>query len=171
MKQGTERFMVNWIAVEKTRAGLRHAVVCPNLMGRAKESLAQSKRARAGSLAIVDRPQVARTCILRAGVVLSFSGVTFVLLLFRFRLFCFYQSRGPSFNCSLVCMRPAGIPTQLPNSFMYPLLFLERCRLFRVFCIIAVSSFVWRVPCMLLVPDYVLCFLPCDHGLDLDISI
>ena len=32
----------------------------------------------AGSLAIVDKPQVARTCILGADVVLSFSGVTFV---------------------------------------------------------------------------------------------
>ena len=30
------------------------------------EDIAQSKRARAGLLALVDRPQVARTCILRA---------------------------------------------------------------------------------------------------------
>ena len=43
-----------WIAAEKARAGLRHAVVCPNVTGRTKERIAQSKRARAGLLAIVD---------------------------------------------------------------------------------------------------------------------
>ena len=35
------------------RAGLRHTVVCPDVTGRAKERMAQSKRARAGSLPIV----------------------------------------------------------------------------------------------------------------------
>ena len=39
---------------EKTKAGLRHAVVCPNVRGRTKKRIAQSKRARAGSLALVD---------------------------------------------------------------------------------------------------------------------
>ena len=38
----------------KNKAGLRHAVVCPNVTGRTKERIAQSKRARAGSLALVD---------------------------------------------------------------------------------------------------------------------
>ena len=38
----------------KTKAGLRHAVICPNGTGRTKERIAQSKRARAGSLALVD---------------------------------------------------------------------------------------------------------------------
>ena len=46
--------MVKWIAAEKTKAGLRHAVVCPNVTGSIKERIAQSKRARAGSLAFVD---------------------------------------------------------------------------------------------------------------------
>ena len=41
-------------------------MVCPNVTGRTKERLAQSKRARGGSLTLVDKPQVARTCILRA---------------------------------------------------------------------------------------------------------
>ena len=41
------------------RVGLRHAVVCPNVTGRIKERIAQSKRARAGSLVLVDQPQVA----------------------------------------------------------------------------------------------------------------
>ena len=53
-EQGAERCMAKWIAAEKSRAGLRHAVVCPNVTGRTKERIAQSKRARAGSLAIVD---------------------------------------------------------------------------------------------------------------------
>ena len=49
-----ERFMAKWIAAEKTRAGLRHAVVCPNVTGGTKEKIVESKRARAGSLAIVN---------------------------------------------------------------------------------------------------------------------
>ena len=53
-EQEAERFMAKWIAAEKSRAGLRHAVVCPNVTGRTKERIAQSKRARAGSLPMVD---------------------------------------------------------------------------------------------------------------------
>ena len=45
--------MARWIAAEKVRAGLRHAVVCPNVTIRTKERIAQSKRARAGSVAII----------------------------------------------------------------------------------------------------------------------
>ena len=54
VEQGAERFMAEWIAAEKNKAGLRHAVVCPSVTGRAKERIAQSKRARAGTLALVD---------------------------------------------------------------------------------------------------------------------
>ena len=46
--------MAKLIAAEKNRAGLRHADVCLNVTGRTKERIAQSKRARAGSLALVD---------------------------------------------------------------------------------------------------------------------
>ena len=54
-EQGAEHFMAKWIAAEEARAGLRHAVVCPNVTGRTKERISQSKRARrAGSLAILD---------------------------------------------------------------------------------------------------------------------
>ena len=53
-EQGAERFMATLIAVEKARAGLRHAAVCPNVTGRIKEGIAQSKRARTGSLVLVD---------------------------------------------------------------------------------------------------------------------
>ena len=45
--------MAKWIAAAKARAGPRYAVVCPNVTGRTKERIAQSKRARAGSLALV----------------------------------------------------------------------------------------------------------------------
>ena len=53
-EEGAELFMAKWIVAEKIKARLRHAVVCPNLTGRPKEKIAHSKRARAGSLALVD---------------------------------------------------------------------------------------------------------------------
>ena len=53
-EQGAEHFMAKWIAAEKAKAGLRHAVVYPNVTERTKERIAQSQRARAGSLALVD---------------------------------------------------------------------------------------------------------------------
>ena len=53
-EQGAENFMAKWIVAEKTKAGLRHAVVCPIVTGRTKKMISQSKRARAGSLALVD---------------------------------------------------------------------------------------------------------------------
>ena len=43
--KGAEHFMAKWIAGEEAGAGLRHAVVCPNVTGRTKERIAQSKRA------------------------------------------------------------------------------------------------------------------------------
>ena len=53
-EQGAEHFMAKLIVAEKAKAGLRHAVVCPNVTGRIKKRIAQSKRSRAGSLALVD---------------------------------------------------------------------------------------------------------------------
>ena len=53
-EQGPEHFMAKLIIAEKARAGLRHTVVCPNVTGRTKDRIAQSMRARAGSLALVD---------------------------------------------------------------------------------------------------------------------
>ena len=58
-EQGAEHFMVKWIVAENTKAGLRHAVVCPNVTGSTKKRIAQSKRTRAGSLALVNQPQMA----------------------------------------------------------------------------------------------------------------
>ena len=54
VEYGAEHFMAKWVAAEKAKAKLRHAVVCPNVTGRTKTRIAQSKRARAGSLALVD---------------------------------------------------------------------------------------------------------------------
>ena len=53
-EQGAEHFMAKLIVAEKDKAGLRHALVCPNATRRTQERIAQSKRARAGSLALVD---------------------------------------------------------------------------------------------------------------------
>ena len=53
-KQKTENFMAKLIPAEKAKAGLRHAVVCPNVTGNSKKRIAQNKRVRAGSLALID---------------------------------------------------------------------------------------------------------------------
>ena len=53
-KQGAESFITKWIAAERARAALRHTVMCPNVTGRTKERVAQSKHARTGLLATVD---------------------------------------------------------------------------------------------------------------------
>ena len=49
-----EHFMAKLIAVEEATAGLRHAVVYPNVTGRTKERISQSKLVRAGLLALID---------------------------------------------------------------------------------------------------------------------
>ena len=61
VEQEAEHFMAKWIAAAIARAGLRHAVECPNVTGaypnvtgKTRERIAQSKRGRAGSLAVVD---------------------------------------------------------------------------------------------------------------------
>ena len=47
--------MAKWIAAEKAKAGLRHAVVCPNVTGRTdKRITTENKRARAGLLTLVN---------------------------------------------------------------------------------------------------------------------
>ena len=53
-EQGMGYFVAKWIVAEKNKAGLPHAVVFPNVTGRTKKRIAQSKRARTGSLALVD---------------------------------------------------------------------------------------------------------------------
>ena len=108
-------------------------------MGSTKERIARSKRASAGSLAvIVGYPQVARTCMLQAGVVLSFSGIpfvsfcfTFICVLFSFLVLSFFVSMEMS----------------LLPFFLYHYRFL----------------FVWEYVVRFPLPGGV--FLACDHGL------
>ena len=52
-EKGAEH-LTKLIAIEKARTGLQHAVVYPNVTGRTKDRIARSKRARAGSVALVD---------------------------------------------------------------------------------------------------------------------
>ena len=87
-EQGVEHFMVKWIAAEDARAGVRHAVVCPNVTGRSKERIAQSV---AGSFALVDSPQVAGTRILRAFGLQRPWSLALVLPLFCFASFSINQ--------------------------------------------------------------------------------
>ena len=84
--------MAKLIGAEDVRAGLRHAVVCPNVAGRANGRIAQSKRVLAASLAIkVDKSQVARTRTLQAfGVQMS------CCISVRFCLFCYVLVLMPS---------------------------------------------------------------------------
>ena len=51
---GAEHFMSKWIAAQKARVGLRHAVVCPNVTRRTKERIAQ----KASGLVLVRSPQL-----------------------------------------------------------------------------------------------------------------
>ena len=53
-KQGAESFMTRWIAAERAWAALKHAETCPNVTGRTKERVPQSKRTRTGLLATID---------------------------------------------------------------------------------------------------------------------
>ena len=140
-EQGAEHFMAKWIVAEKTKAGLRHAVVCPNVTGRTKKRIAQRKRARAG-FALVDQPQVARTCILRALVcrwhgVCPWCFVCFVLL--RFRLYAFVEAAA----LRSIVLRHAGVPiaTRFFLFFVFLFVYLEISLFPSIFCTISAFSY------------------------------
>ena len=162
---GAERQNMGRNISEKNKAGLRHAVVCPDVTGRTKERIAQSKRARAGSLALVDSPQVARTCALRAfwfaDVMTSFSGVTFAL--FRFALLCFgfglYAFVEAAALRSIV-LGYAGAPIATHTCVF----FLEMSLFPSILCSIAAFCLYGEYVVRSFLPNGV--FLPCDHGLD-----
>ena len=78
--------MAKWIVAEKTKAGLRHAVVCLNATGRTKKRTAQSKRAHAGSLALVDYYSHKWRDFVSSGRLVCRCHGVFSLVL---RLFCF----------------------------------------------------------------------------------
>ena len=53
-EQRAEQFMAKWIVAEKAKAGLWHTVVWSSMTARTKKRISQSKRAHAGSFALVD---------------------------------------------------------------------------------------------------------------------
>ena len=130
--------MTKWIAAEKAKARLRHAVVCPNVTGKTKKRIAQSKR-----LVLVRSPVltshkwrelVPSGCLVcRCHDVFLWRYVCFVLL--RFRLYAFV---GAAALRSIV-LQYAGAP--IATRFfcflfiIFFLLFIWRCRFFRVFCV------------------------------------
>ena len=80
--------------------------------GQGEDRMAQSKRARGGSLAIVDGPQLSGANLYPPGVwfadaTSSFSGVTFVFVLLRF-VYAFTEAAALSSIVlrSSICMRP-----------------------------------------------------------------
>ena len=104
------------------------------MTGSTKKRIAQSQWTRAGSLAIVDcYPQVARTCILRAFSSQMSCHLSLVLRLFCFG-FVFVLSMKPRpFVQSFFDMQA---PRQ-PHVFLpFFLLFLWKCRCFRVFFVL-----------------------------------
>ena len=96
-EQGAEHFTAKWIVAEKTKAGLRHAVVCPNVTGRTKKRIAQRKRARAGSLAPLLTSHMWRKLVSSGRLVCRYHGVFSLVL----RLFCF-----ASFFASMLSLKP-----------------------------------------------------------------
>ena len=165
-KQGAEHYniMAKWIPAEKAKAGLQHAVVCPNVTGRTKKRIAQSKWASAGSLALVDKPQVARTWFLMAFGLqmswhLSLSGVTFVLFCFVFILYAFVEAAA----LRSIVLRYAGAPIATRVFFC----FFWRCRFLRVFFVPFPLSLCMESTSYVLSSRMMVFFQLCDHGLDL----
>ena len=129
-EQGAEHFMS--LQREKAKAGLRHAVVCPNVTGRTKRRIAQSK-----GLVLVHSPLLTshkwRELVSSGRLVCrchmtSLSGVTFVLFCFVF-VFMLSLKPRPFVQSSFDMQAP-----RQPHVFCFVfLLFIWRYRFFRVF--------------------------------------
>ena len=120
--------MAKCISAEKARAGLRHALVCLNVTERTKGKIVRSK-----TLAIVDWPQVARTCILRAFDLQISCRLSLVLRLFCFASLCVYAfteaaALRPTVLRSSICMRPDS-----HSCFFLFFLFLEMSPFLSIF--------------------------------------
>ena len=129
-KRGAEHFMMKLIAAEKTKAGLRHAVVCPNVTGRTKKRIAQSKRARAGSLALVETRHKWRELVSSGRLVCRRCHAVFSLVL---RLFCFASFFRAFVEAAALrsnVLRYAGVPIAITCFSLF--LFFFICRFFRV---------------------------------------
>ena len=104
-----------------------------------------------------------------ADVVLSFSDVTFVCFCFVFGFFGFYQSKAEVNRSSIICMCLSS-HTQFVNNCLCPLFFLFHCRF--LFIPYDDQSTLYVCPFWNLNasrPEYM--HLPCNHGLDFDISL
>ena len=139
-EQGAEHFMAKLIAAEKAKAGLRHAVICPNVTGRTKERVAQSKRARAGSLALLTSHKwrelvYSGRLVCRCHNVFLWCYLCFVLL--RFRLYAFIEAAA----LRSIVLRYAGAPIATRVSFFFPFVYLEMSLFPSIVCIIAVFSY------------------------------
>ena len=168
-EQGAEHFTAKWIVAEKTKAGLRHAVVCPNVTGRIKKRIAQSKRACAGSLALLTSHKW-RELVFSGRLVCRCHGVVSLML----RLFCFASFFRPYVFVEAAALRSivlqyTGVPIATRvffflflSLFLFFFLFIWRCRFFRI---------LFPLSLCMESTSYVLSFrmvffLPCYHGVD-----
>ena len=134
-EQGAGHFMAKWIAAEEARAGLRHAVVCPNVTGRTKKRIAQNKNL--SGLVLVRSPLLTShkwrelissgRLVCRCHDVFLWCYLCFVLL--RFCLHAFVEAAA----LRSIVLRYADAPIATRVSFFFFLLFIWRCRFFRVF--------------------------------------
>ena len=141
------------------------STIYPNVTGRTKERITQSKRARAGLLAIVDWPHVARTCILRKfglqmSCCLSLVSRLFCFVLFSFVCFFFEAAVLRSIILrSSICMRPDS------NTQVTTVCILLEMALFpSIFVPLPFFSLSGEYIVRFFLPGSV--FLPSDHGLD-----
>ena len=136
--------MAKWTVAEKTKAELRHAVVCSNVTGRTNERISQSKRARA----VVRSPLLTShkwrelvpsgRLVCRCHDVFLWCYICFVLL--RFRIYAFFVEAAALRS---IALRYAGAPiaTRASFSFFGDVAFSE------YFLYHSRFLFVWRVRC------------------------
>ena len=156
--------MTKWIAAEKVKARLRHAVVCPNVTGKTKKRIAQSKR-----LVLVRSPLltshkwrelVPSGCLVcRFHDVFLWRYVCFVLL--RFRLYAFVEAAA----LRSIVLQYAGAPIATRFFFVFcslffPFVYLEMSFFSSILCTIAAFSLFGKYVVRCFLPNGVL--LPFD---------
>ena len=132
-----------------------------NVTGRDKDRIAESKCVRADLLAIVDTPQVAQTCILRALGLQTFV-LFFVSFLFPSYVFieaATLRSIVLRYACALTVAhnypRTVCVPLVLFffSFFFFSFFFFGDVAFSEFFCTIVVYSLVWRVRRMCFPPS------------------
>ena len=126
--------MVKWIVAQEAKAGLRHAVVCPNVTGNTKEI-----QPKASGLVLVRSLFVLLTSHKRRELVSSgrlvcrchdvFLWCYFCFVLLRFCLYAFVEAAA----LRSIVLRYAGSPIAPRFFLFFFLLFIWRCRFSRVF--------------------------------------